>query len=248
MSDSSLYGEFGAAFFGAIAAFALEATRRWREDRNKDLAAGNEAIFVLAQMYSVIRNAYDQGFVARAEFVKRNLNRAAVYVEYQPLDVAWNPNLTVPMSRLGFLLGSHDPDILNRISLVERAFLSMIETNLHRNDVHVRFQELSRPHLTRDAAMPGHQLEELVGMDVVLQLKQLTHSLLSDLPVTRDNLLSVASQLSGILSSEFPIARVAGFKPAEVPIEGIGAPPKTRKAAAWRRLLRAAVNWWRRQR
>jgi hypothetical protein len=245
MSDSSSYGEFGAAFFGALAAFALEAFRRWREEHKRQLAAGNETIFVLAQMYSVIRNSYDQGFVARAAFVKQRMGREATYLEYQPLDIAWNRSMAVPVSRLGFLLESHDPDILNRISLVERAFLSMMETNLHRNTVHIKFQELSRPHITRDGPIYGDELEESVGMDIVLQLKQLTESLQLGLPVARDNLLSVANQLTKVLGAEFPIARVLSFTPSEMPIAGVGPPAGTRKAAPWRTLVRAIVNWLR---
>jgi hypothetical protein len=50
MPDWIPHGEFAAAFFGAFAAFILEDIRRRRDEHRKDLAAGNEATMILAQM------------------------------------------------------------------------------------------------------------------------------------------------------------------------------------------------------
>lgn len=244
-SESIPYAEFGAAFFGALAAFILEAFRRYREDRRKDLAAGNQAITVLAQMYSVLRNVNDQAYVGRAKEIREKLNRDALYLEYQPLGIGWNPQTQLPMSRLGFLLKSHDGDILNRLALVERAFLTILDTNLRRNDVHVRFQERARSVLIPGNEMRLQELEDLVGVDLALQLKQLTEHLLSDVPRTRDDLLSLSTQLRGVLDMEFPTGRTVGFKPFDVPYEGVAAPPDAHKAAWWRRVVRAIINKWR---
>ena len=248
MSDTLPFAEFGAAFFGAVAAFALEAMRRWREDRRKDLRAGNEAIFVLSQMYSVTRNFHDQAIVRRAEFVRSEMKREPQYFEYIPCAIAWNPQTRLPMTRLNFLLECHDPDILNRLSQVERAFLGALETNIKRNQVHEQFQERARSVLTRQQGVPSREVEERVGMDLTLQLQQLTAYMLSDTPRTRDDLLDMGSQLHAVLEQEYPISRVAWFTPFEKPVEGFSPPANGRQAPRWKRWVKGAVNWKRKRR
>jgi hypothetical protein len=247
MSTALPYAEFGAAFFGAVAAFALEALRRRGERHRENLAAGNEAIMVLAQMYSVLRNYHQQAFLNRAIEVRSRLNRDPVYVEYLPVTIAWNERSTLPMNRLGFLLRSHDADILNRLSSVERGFLTVLATTRVRNEVHFRFQERARPVLSLSGApvVEGRVVEEAVGFDLTLQLKQLTEHLKADLPRTFEDLLSLSKQLSDVLALVFPTGRVIGFKPISAPVEGLSPPPNSKRAAWWRRHLRALVNKWR---
>ncbi len=243
MRETTPYAEFGAAFFGAAAAFALEALRRWREERRKDLRAGNEAIFVLSQMYSVTRNYYDQAILARAEYVRRQLNREPKYLEYLPTGIAWNSQTMLPMTRLSFLLESHEPDILNRLAQIERAFLSVLATNVRRGEVHVLFQERANAIFGQNLQMSGPELERGVGMDLVMQLRQLTEHMLADVPRTRDDLLGVGKQLRAVLEIEYPLGRIVGFAPFDNPVEGMSPPTNIRRPAYWRRWLRAAVNW-----
>lgn len=245
MSDPVPYGEFGAAFFGAVAAFVLEALRRRGEENRQRLAAGNEAIMVLAQMYSVLRNYNQQAFVDRAIEVHKQIGREPVYIEYLPVTVAWNERSTLPMNRLGFLLESHDADILNRLSAAERGFLTILAANTLRNGVHLNFQARARMVLRPNDPVPGHIVEESVGMDLALQLKQLTEHLKSNIPSATENLLSLARQLRGVLDLVFPTGRTVGFTPTDAPTEELSAPPSIRKAAWWRRCLRAMVNKWR---
>jgi hypothetical protein len=247
LSESIPYAEFGAAFFGAVAAFALEAMRRWREERRKDLRAGNEAIFVLSQMYSTTQNLYTQGIVDRAAFVRERLGREPKYLEYIPVAVAWNPQTILPMTRLGFLLESHEPDILNRLAQVERAFLSVLDTNVRRGQVHVQFQERARAVLGPEQEMPSNELEAKVGFDLAMQLQQFTAHMLSDVPRTRDALLEMGKQLRSVLELEYPLGRIVGFTPFDNPVEGLSPPTNVRRPALWRRWLRSIVNWVRRR-
>ncbi len=246
MSESTPYAEFGAAFF-AVAAFALEAVRRGSEKHRENLAAGNEAIMVLAQMYSVIRNYDQQAFVDRALEVRSKLKRDPVYIEYLPMTIVWNERSTLPMDRLGFLLKSHDADILNRLSLVERAFLSILAANKMRNETHLRFQERAREVLRPSESVPSHVVEEMVGFDLVQQLKQLTGNLQADIPRTVEALLSISTQLSEVLSLVFPTGLIMRYTPT-APARGVSPPASTRKAAWWRRCLRRLVNKWRKRR
>jgi hypothetical protein len=253
MSESTPYAEFGAAFFGAVAAFALEALRRRGERHRENLAAGNEATMVLAQMYSVLRNYNQQAFIDRAtevrkELLRQGVNREPVYIEYLPITVAWNERSELPMNRLGFLLRSHDADILNRLSMVERGFLTVLATTRLRNEIHYKYQERARSIMRPGEAVPSHVVEELVGFDLAMQLKQLTEQLKADIPRTVEGLLSLSGQLVGVLGLVFPTGRVARFKPITVPVEGLSPPANTKKAAWWRRLLRALIDKWRKRR
>jgi hypothetical protein len=247
LSDSTPYAEFGAAFFGAVAAFALEAIRRWREERRKELRAGNEAIFVLSQMYSVMRNFHQQAIVDRAAFVRQGVGREPKYLEYIPFAIAWNPQTVLPISSLGFLLESHEPDVLNRLAQVERAFLSVLEVNVRRSQVHVQFQERARAVLGPAQEMPSDELEAKVGFDLAMQLQQFTAHMLEDVPRTRDGLLEMGKQLRSVLELEYPLGRIVGFTPFDNPVEGLSPPTNLRRPSLWRRWLRTIVNLKRRR-
>ena len=67
--------EFWAALFGALAAFLLEALRRWAADRKHQLAAGNEAVFALAQMHRLATAIYNQAYLDRAAEVRWSQKR-----------------------------------------------------------------------------------------------------------------------------------------------------------------------------
>src|SRR5580704_13057821 len=102
--------EFWAALFGAAAAFLLEAIRRWRSERRRDIAVGNQALFVLVQMYTSLV-ALRVFINDRINLMKERESRAPRYFEYQAMSLVWNDNMRLPMDRLGFLLQSYDPDL-----------------------------------------------------------------------------------------------------------------------------------------
>ena len=61
----------------------------------------------------------------RAEFVRATTRREPYYHEFIGHGVTWNPSERVPIGRLGFLLRSHNPDLLNSLAAADRFFFDL---------------------------------------------------------------------------------------------------------------------------
>jgi hypothetical protein len=120
--------EFWAALFGALAAFILGALGQWWANVNAQRTAGNLTLITLSQMYSLIENLRWQLLVEEPRRQAKLLGGAAPY-EFQIRAVTGLPKqgLRIPAEQLGFLAESHDPDVLNRLMSIERAFGSILD-------------------------------------------------------------------------------------------------------------------------
>jgi hypothetical protein len=229
-----------AAFLGAFAAFLLEAIRRWRSERLANLAAGNEAVFALSQMYTWMTNVNNQMFVDRAAEVRAETGRDPLYIYFLPMEARSEDVLRVPMDRLGFLLSSYEPDMLNRIAACDREFGVLSRLLEQRNAIHVEWQQRSgqiTAQLPPGTEVTLEQMENAVGGDLSHRLKAMTESLQKGLPACAGDLRTVATQLTFTLSMVFPTKRVTEFE--AIPREkGLQLPAAARPPRLWRRFVR----------
>lgn len=233
-----------AAFLGAFAAFLLEAIRRWRSDRLAELAAGNEAVFALSQMCTMTTNINNQLFVDRiAEFTK-TMGRAPSYIEFLPMHAGNTDLMRLHMDKLGFLLNTYDPDILNRIASCDRDFAVLMGVMEQRNHAHIEWQQKSSHAMaklfTAQIEVPITQMEQLVGMDLSYRLRAFTEHLQEGLPRCAEDLKSAGEQLTKVLAMTFPTRRVASF--VNIPrVESAIRAPNV-KPRLWRRCVRACYR------
>lgn len=183
--------EFWAALFGALSAFLLEALRRWFADRGKKLAAGNEAVFALAQMHTLATLIYNQSFLDRGAFIEKEAHRAPHYFEYLPMALPWNASVKLPIDRLGWILGSYHPDILNRLAAMDRAFASLILGVTERNDQQREFHRRLMALPVAQVPRPLELTEKMIGIDLCFTLRQSTEALRRDLPVCAEHASAV---------------------------------------------------------
>ncbi len=232
-----------AAFLGACAAFLMEALRRWWSDRRDTLAAGNEAVFALAQMFAHITNVYNQQFVEQAKVFREMANREPNYAEILPLELG-DGVARLRFERLGFLLRSHDPDLLNRLAAADSNFGVLTKVIERRNEAQVQWQRATAAVFAQNLSgspIPFETLERLVGMDLSFRLKNMTEELQRRLPECSKELRSAGQQLTRVLSLVFPMGRVNSFihverENAVTPPSGIPKPP------LWRRFIRGIVR------
>lgn len=228
-----------AAFLGAFSAFLLEALRRWHVGRGKDLSAGNETIFTLAQYYTVLRSIYKQGFEDRAERVRKATGQEPNYLQYGPMGTSWSPTLRVPLDRVGYLLSSYAPDILDRVAMAERDALGLLAMLDRRNALHIEFQRRAAEiRSIKGSDLPIEELEEKISRDVLVQLRQLTEALQSRMPECWCHLKIVADQVGDVLAYHFPTSHPARFGEAVEPFEPFSRP--LAEPPRWRRLVRWA--------
>ena len=233
-----------AAFLGACAAFLLEALRRWRSDRLTNLAAGNEAVFALSQMYTLVTNLHNQMFVDRIPEVRKVLGRDPTYIEFLPIEAGSDDIIRVPLDRLGFLLRSYEPDILNRVAACAREFGVLMRLLTQRNLAHVQWQQASGQVYARmpvGTELTIGQLENAVGLDLSYRLRMMTEHLHMGLANCAGDLKLVADQLTYTLSMTFPTQRVSHFE--AIPREkGMQLPAAARPPRLWRRIVRECFN------
>jgi hypothetical protein len=237
-------GEFWAALFGAGAAFLLEGYRRWREDCRKQLEAGNATILALSQMYSLLKNIEAQLFAARAEFIRKRFQRAPLFFEYlSPVPVRYE-GLKVPLEQLRFVLGTHDPDLLNRLLSVERGFTTILAVLEEHHRLHKLFQEKTAEAQsagTLPAVFSQENLVATVGTGLYEQLRSIVESLQADLRIYSDLLFEMAKQLHALLAYQFPTRVVMRFDKQERRDAGLK-PTSSRRPAMWRRAVRFVVD------
>jgi hypothetical protein len=245
VSHKILSPEFWAAGFGAMAAFGLEALRRYQVERRRELMAGNEAIFVLAQYANILRAIHGQKFVDAAPVLREKLRREPIYVDFQPVEATWNPSMRIPFGRLGFLLRTHDADLINRLGGAERDSLGLLRLLDRRNAQHLEFQRRAAIRVlpNAEAAQPLAAVEEAVGLDIARQLRQSTEDLQKLLPATIETVETRARELTNVLRYEFLFSR-----PVKLEVKD-SVPPSEQerrpRAPIWRRAVRAVVDFWR---
>lgn len=232
--------EFWAAFWGAVTAFALEAMRRWWSERRHQAAAGNQAIFVLMEMYITLANLQKKLIDDRVELMRNDLGRDPHYFEYQAMSIWWNPDTRLPMDRLGFLLKSYDPDLLNRMSTIEHSFFTILDALTKRTAAHLEFTGVASARFGAQLPRP-RELEDAVGPDISRRLRGLTEELLEHLPETIPRISKIASQLNETLGLVFPLSRFIGMDATIQPFTADR--PTTAVPPKWRRLVRKAGRW-----
>lgn len=233
-----------AAFLGAFAAFLLEAIRRWRSDRLAELAAGNEAVFALSQMCTITTNVNNQLFVDRITEFTKTMGRAPGYIEFLPMHAGNTESMRLRMDKLGFLLNTYDPDILNRIASCDRDFSVLMDVIEQRNQAHVEWQQRSSHAIaklfTGQTEFPFEQLEQAVGMDLSYRLRAFTEHLQEGLPRCAEHLKLAGDQLTKVLAMTFPTRRITSFVQAKRSNSGL--PTSNENPRLWRRFVRACYR------
>ncbi len=236
-----------AAFFGALggalAAFFLEALRRWRAERVTQIAAGNEAIFALSQMYARAVGIYQQQFIDRAKFFREQEKRDPNYAEILPIEQG-RTIIRIQLDRLGFLLRSHDPDLLNRLVTVDTHFDVLMQVIEKRNTTQVEWQKASATAIASHflgQTIPFEILENLIGIDLSFRLKHMTEALQQQLPECAENLKTVGKQLTDALLWIFPTGRINSFIDSGRRIAS-PIPTNVLRPRLWRRMVRCIVK------
>lgn len=236
MSSGVGWNEFWAAGFGAAAAFALEAVRRWRDGARGEQDAANGALLTLSQMFTQLENIRQQVYEEQAQRVKAIMGREPLPIELLPMTGISDYGLRLDFTSLGFLLRTHDPDVLNRIAVAERSFVGNVLNEQQRATLHYQLQQnLSAAGLTGAMAFSIGDAKRVAGESLFKQVEMLTAAQMAEIPKTIDLLLKTQSELVDVVSLHFPTRRFVQFerRPGGDPDR-----QSQRKASLWRRALR----------
>lgn len=235
--------QFWATLLGAATAFLLGMVATWRTNTRVKRDAGNLALISMSQMYSIIENLRYHFLIEEPATAAKNSQRAEPYTFMLRVTMGLpDQPPSIDFKSLGFLVDSHDPDVLNRLLVVERQFRSTLDL-VHRHAVlHKELQEkLSALDPTGRAPIPLGSLIEKCGVRIFIEIDDIVEELQAHLGETRDFILSVGSQLRYTLAMQFPSRRFVSFKPmhrSRLINEAPDVRPRT-----WRRIARASRDF-----
>jgi hypothetical protein len=198
--------QFWATLLGAGTAFLLGMVNTWRNDARIKRDAGNLALITLAQMYSIAENL-------RYHIVVKEPIEASERSKL-PKPWAFMIRVTVGLPRqrpsldlkaLGFLVDSHDPDVLNRLLGVERAFNSMLDIVDRHSGLQTQLQEkMSEADPTGRMGMTPEFMVQKFGVRIFIEIDDPIMDLHETLGETCDFITDVGAQLRRALTLQFP--------------------------------------------
>jgi hypothetical protein len=201
-------------------------------------------VFALLQMFTQAANVYRQKFVVRSAEVRKMTGSDPNYSQILPMELATRQIPRLQLEKLGFLLRSHDPDILNRMAVTAMDFEVLMNLLEKRNVAHLEWQRASEP-VFADPTLPGpisiEVLEDRIGAQRSVMLKLMTDELRERLPECAGNLERIGKQLTDVLSLMYPSHRINRFDRLERQ-DAVAPPPSTPKARLWRRAVRAVAR------
>lgn len=237
--------EFWAALFGALTAFLLGVFGQWWTANSANRSNGNITLMALSQMYTELENLRHHVLVQEP----LRAGRIRKLVGYKPLPFEIRPPVGIAAQRirlrtesLGFLADSNDPDVLNRLLTIERAFNSLLELAARFERLHGEFgASLNLHDPTGQTGYSPESLIPIVGAKLLIELDDTVEGLKTGLPRCCADLLAITGQLRQTLRAQFPVRRFVGI--TTIPRSGIATPPlDLPKPALWRRATRATVD------
>ena len=234
--------EFWAALFGALAAFLLGVLGTWWSATKTKQTTGNLTLIALSQMFALLENLRHHLLVSEPARFRAISGRAPRSFELRKLTGLPNRVTRIPFDQLGFLADSHDPDVLNRLIIAERAFDSLLESTRRLGELQAEFMEkLNRFDPSGQRALQPSEILAVGGTKLLIEIDDFVEALRTGLPEGRDSMLAVGNQLRQTLRMQFPSRRFLGFSP--IPRSSlIELPSGLPSPVLWRRIVRRVVD------
>lgn len=188
-----------ASFFGALAAFWLENTRRVRSETKEQGRGGNLALYNLYDYWNATKQYYDE-----------------IVAPWEDREDAWF-NMSVATDRFGrspslhdidlsFILGTPQTSVYAEIYLQEHRYDSM--TNLIRDRDRLLREEVW-PMLGREGIKRGDRVDldrilEVIGDDKLMLLRAYADGIIKNTKENLGSFVNAYDDLRGVLREHFP--------------------------------------------
>lgn len=228
------WGAFWAAGFGAMAAFMLEAWRRWRGKCRADRDAATAAQLTLSQMYSHLGSILQDAYLGAHERTLALVKRNAHPYEMPTLAGVADHEIRLDIRSLAFLVGSRDPDLINVLAVVERRYIVCLINECKRVELYQRMQEILAAAGVLDPSKLGElAIDALLKPALAQQITSISRQSEIECRETVKSLLAVQDRLGEVAAEHFPMQASITFGSPEEAEDA----RKKRKAAWWRRAL-----------
>lgn len=197
-------GTLGAGF-GAYAAFALERSRRDREQVSAEVLAGNIALVTLINMHGALRH------IQRA--VDEHRSHPLPWLAISPVPNEATERYVFDLPSLGFLTASADLNVLNDLVLTERRFRASMQASAERTravyDMLIPAMDRALPPRVPGSLMveSPQEIEDLLPDRVVGMMRVTTAAMIQSVDENVRNVETMYAALRAALKSVHPRQR-----------------------------------------
>lgn len=232
------WGDFWAAAFGALAAFAFEGFRRFGEHARAEQDATNCALIALSQMYTDLKNLDNQVYEAADVRARAEHGRDAVSVEIYPVQGNLTKSYTVDLGSLAFLLRGHHPDVINLLSLAESRYGTCILVEGERTALVTQYQaKLSESGVAAGSSLTRDDVVKAVGELLVICIDRTTDGQRKGIKNALNSIVEAREALFDAASLHLPMRALISFDDAPA-----GETRHAARAAFWRYWMRNAFR------
>jgi hypothetical protein len=192
-----------AAFVGASAAFYWERCQKENDETNRNLSAGNRAIFILSQQYNVLYSLNKYFIDPFRKDPSGWLNMPAAL----PLE---HNDFHFDVASLQFLLNSGNSNLLSKLLLEEQRFFEAIKTLNERSQLH-RYElqpKLDTIIISKESFLITPEIEKELGQTIIGGLKTLTSALTEQTDEGMAGIKKIYNEIKSQLEKEFPNKKI----------------------------------------
>jgi hypothetical protein len=237
------WGDFWAAAFGALAAFAFEGFRRLGEHARAEQDATNCALIALSQMFTDLKNLDNQVYVAADVRARALHGRDAVGVEVDPVQGSLSRSTTVDLGSRAFILRGHHPDVINLLSVADSRYGTCMLIEGERSSMLHNYQaKLSAAGVRAGQVVTRTEVIAAVGELLVLSIDRMTRDQRRALRNALTSIVEAREALFDAASLHLPMRSLISFD--EIPPNDV---PPAPRAAFWRYWVRRLFRRSRKQ-
>lgn len=187
-----------AAFLGARYAFKLNLAKEQRDEKKKNIVAGNLAVFNLIRMLNVLLN-YQNQIIAPVR------DKPFAFIEMRPTLHLLEEDINLDLSRLSFLLNNENPNLLGELAAEKSKFKRTLDAINERSQHHIyRLQPILEHNGIRESESYSlSQLEETLGPQLFVTMQQSTKEIIESVDSTISSMQIACGTLTSVLKRYF---------------------------------------------
>jgi len=195
-----------AAFLGARYAYILNLAKEQRDEKKKNIVAGNLAVFNLIRMLNVLLD-YQNQIIAPVR------DKPLAFIEMQPTLHLLEDDINLDLNQLSFLLNSGDPNLLGELAAEKSKFKRTLDTINERSQHHIdRLQPIAEKYGMREKeSYTLSQFEETLGPQLFVTMRQSTKEIIESVDSTILSIQIACGKLTSVLKKIFPNETIISY-------------------------------------
>lgn len=195
------------AFLGSWFAFRFASHEKKKEQSEKDIAAGDRALFVLLRQFNEL-------LVFQKKIIDPTRNNPARLIAMEPIARRDTYDLKIDTEGLYFLLETSHKGILMELIIEEQRFKEALSCINNRSDLHIHEIQplMEQAGLIHGATCTNEELERAVGNRRYMLLHLGTEAVINHVDQSLVSIKSLADKLHAVMKKLFPKHKFITFE------------------------------------